>query len=53
MIVKFLANVLSFTHFPQRNTLESNILSLALKIEKKMQKMTEVTIYILSGHFRA
>ena len=52
-IVKCLADVLSFMYFPQRNTLESNILWLVLKIDKKMQKMTGVTIYILSSHFRA
>ena len=37
-IVKFLADVLSFMYFPQRNTLESNISWLVLKIDKKMQK---------------
>ena len=46
-VVKFLADVLSFMYFPQRNTLESFILWLVL------QKITGVTIYILSSHFRA
>ena len=47
-IVKFLADALSFMHFPQTNTLEINISSSVHKIFKKCKKMTKVTI---SSHF--
>ena len=41
-IVKFPTD-LSFISFPLRNTLQSNVSSSALKIQKKMQKMTQKT----------